>query len=316
MLAGLARDGGLYVPESWPQLAPGRDRGAGRAALRGGGVPGDAALRRRRLRRRRVPRDPRPRLCRLRPRRAGAAGADRGERLAARAVPRADARVQGRGDAADRPAVRGEPEAVGAAADHRRRDQRRHRLGGDRGVPRPGGRRGLHPLPRRPGLGGAAPADDDAARGERARAGDRRRLRRRAGAGEGPVQRPRLPRRGRARRGQLDQLGAGAGADGLLFHRRGGARRAAPAGQLRGADRQLRRRLRRLRGEAHGAADRAAGDRHQPERHPAPHARDRRAPARRRGALDQPVDGHPGQLELRAAALRALRPRGRRRWRR
>ena len=36
----------------------------------------------------------------------------------------------------------------------------------------------------------------------------------------------------------------------------------------------------------------------------------------RRRAVDQPVDGHPGQLELRAAALRALRPRGRRRWRR
>ena len=63
--------------------------------------------------------------------------------------------------------------------------------------------------------------------------------------------------------------------------------------------------------QAHGAADRAAGDRHQPERHPAPDARDRRAPAGGRGAVDQPVDGHPGQLELRAAALRALRPRGR-----
>ena len=49
---------------------------------------------------------------------------------------------------------------------------------------------------------------------------------------EGHVQRPRLPRRRRARRGQLDQLGAGAGADRLLLHRRGRARRAAPAGQL------------------------------------------------------------------------------------
>ena len=89
------------------------------------------------------------------------------------------------------------------------------------------GGRGLHPLPRRPGVGGAAPADDDAGRGQRACAGDRRRLRRRAGAAEGSLQRPRLPRRGRARRGQLDQLGAGAGADGLLLHRRRGARRAA-----------------------------------------------------------------------------------------
>ena len=52
---------------------------------------------------------------------------------------------------------------------------------------------------------------------------------------------------GRARRGQLDQLGAGAGADRLLLHRRRRARRAAPPGQLHGADRQLRRHLRRLR---------------------------------------------------------------------
>ena len=112
--------------------------------------------------------------------------------------------------------------------------------------------------------------------------------------------------------GQLDQLGAGAGAGGLLLHRRGRARRAAPPGQLHRADRQFRRRLRRLRRQAHGAADRAAGDRHQPQRHPAP----RRSTAGRTSgggvrALDQPVDGHPGQLELRAAAVRALRPRRR-----
>ena len=109
---------------------------------------------------------------------------------------------------------------------------------------------------------------------------------------------------------QLDQLGPRAGADRLLLHRRRRPRRAAPAGQLHRADRQLRRHLRRLGREADGPADRPAGDRHQPERHPAPHADDRRAPPRRRAALDQPVDGHRGQLQLRAAAVRALRPRG------
>ena len=63
-----------------------------------------------------------------------------------------------------------------------------------------------------------------------------------------------------------------------------------------------------------GPADRAAGDRDQPERHPAPRA-DRRASYTHRGrdALDQPVDGHPGQLELRARAVRRLRPRRQRR---
>ena len=27
LLAGLARDGGLYMPQTWPDLGPGRDRG-------------------------------------------------------------------------------------------------------------------------------------------------------------------------------------------------------------------------------------------------------------------------------------------------
>ena len=68
-----------------------------------------------------------------------------------------------------------------------------------------------------------------------------------------------------------------AGADRLLFHRRRGAWRAAAEGHLRRADRQFRRHLRRLRRQAHGAADRAAGDRHQRQRHSRPHAGDRRA---------------------------------------
>ena len=59
--------------------------------------------------------------------------------------------------------------------------------------------------------------------------GGDRRLRRRAGAGEGHVQRPCLSRRGGARGRELDQLGAGAGAGRLLLHRRRGARGAAPA---------------------------------------------------------------------------------------
>jgi threonine synthase len=33
MLAGLARDGGLYVPESWPTLSPRHHRGLRRRAL-------------------------------------------------------------------------------------------------------------------------------------------------------------------------------------------------------------------------------------------------------------------------------------------
>ena len=33
-LAGLARDGGLYVPESWPRFPPEKDRRPFRPALR------------------------------------------------------------------------------------------------------------------------------------------------------------------------------------------------------------------------------------------------------------------------------------------
>ena len=79
-----------------------------------------------------------------------------------------------------------------------------------------------------------------------------------------------------ALRRQLDQLGAHRGAGGLLLHRRGRARRAASQACLHGADREFRRRLCRLCRHAHGPADRPAGDRHQRQRHPGAHARDRR----------------------------------------
>ena len=100
-------------------------------------------------------------------------------------------------------------------------------------------------------------------------------LRRLPGHREGPVQPPRLPRPRPPVRRQLDQLGAHRGAGGLLLHRGGDARRAAPQGRLHRADRQLRRHLRGLCRAAHGAADRPPGDRHQRQRHPGPHARHR-----------------------------------------
>ncbi len=55
---------------------------------------------------------------------------------------------------------------------------------------------------------------------------NRRHLRRLPGDREGAVQRPGLPRAGEALGGQFDQLCADRGAGGLLFHRRGGAGRA------------------------------------------------------------------------------------------
>ena len=76
--------------------------------------------------------------------------------------------------------------------------------------------------------------------------------------------------RAAARRRQLHQLGARRRPDQLLLRRRRGARRPASPDAVLRADRQLRRRLRRLCRPAHGPADGAAGDRHQRERHPAP----------------------------------------------
>ena len=62
---------------------------------------------------------------------------------------------------------------------------------------------------------------------------------------------------------------------------------------------------------AHGPADRPAGDRDQRQRHSGPHARDRRVRTARRGADHLAVDGHPGLVEFRTAAVRRLWPRRR-----
>ena len=78
------------------------------------------------------------------------------------------------------------------------------------------------------------------------------------------------------------------------------------------ADRQLRQRARRLGRPADGRADRAARDRLQPQRHPHPLPRRPASMATVGGRADaQPEHGHPGVVELRAAAVRAERPRRR-----
>ena len=172
-------------------------------------------------------------------------------------------------------------------------------------------RRPVRAVSARPHLRRAAADDDHRRRRQRPCARDRRHLRRLPGDREGPVQPPRLPRPGAALGRQLDQLGAHRRAGGLLLHRRGRARRAASQGRVHGADRQFRRHLRRLRRHAHGPADRPAGDRHQRQRHPGAHARDRQLRAARGGGDHLAVDGHPGVVEFRAAAVRGLRPRRR-----
>ena len=58
---------------------------------------------------------------------------------------------------------------------------------------------------------------------------------------------------------------------------------------------------------ADGAADRPARDRLEQQRHPHPLGRRRLARRRAGGAHLQPVDGHPGVVQPRAAAVRAVR---------
>ena len=148
-------------------------------------------------------------------------------RVGARAVPRADARLQGRRDAAARAADGPCPRRRGERIDDRRRDLRRHRRRGDRSVRRARAHRPFHPLSRGPRLPGPAAADDDDGGGECPCHRGQGHVRRLPGDGEGAVQRSRLPRPSGAHRRQLDQLGADRRADRLLLHRCRGARRAA-----------------------------------------------------------------------------------------
>ena len=187
------------------------------------------------------------RLRRFRPRRGRAAAPARRQRLAARAVPRADARVQGRRPAAARAAVRAFPHPARARDHHRRRDLGRHRLGGDRGVRRARAHGDRDPASARADLRGPAPPDDHGHRRKRPQRRDRGHLRRLPGAAEGAVCRRGFPQPLRSRRDQLDQLGPDHRPGGVLRHRSGRVGRALAPGRLRRADRQLRRRVRRLR---------------------------------------------------------------------
>ena len=93
----------------------------------------------------------------------------------------------------------------------------------------------------RPHLRSAAADDDDHRRLQHSCARDRRHLRRLPGDREGPVQSPPLSRPGGAVRRQLHQLGARGCADRLLLHVRSCARRPLARRRLHGADRQFRR---------------------------------------------------------------------------
>ena len=168
MLAGLARDGGLYVPETWPTLMTDTIAGfAGKPYAEvavevikpfvGDGHPGSRSR----------PHGARG-LRHLPPSGDRAADAARAQPVRARAVPRADARLQGPRHAAGRAADGPRAAATRRAHHHRGGDLGRHRRRRGRGVPRPrpGGRGGA--VPARPHFRGAAAHDDHGAGRQRA----------------------------------------------------------------------------------------------------------------------------------------------------
>ena len=172
---------------------------------------------------------------------------------------------------------------------------------------------------------------------QRPRHRGRGQFRRLPGAGEGDVQRSRLPRRGRPVRRQLDQLGADRGADRLLLHRGGRARRAAPPVSFTVPTGNFGDIFAGYVAKRMGLPIDRLIDRHQRQRHPGAHAR---RPAATRSPASSPTTspsmdiqvssnferllfeahGRDGAAVRRLMAslsqVRSLRHRGRRRWRR
>ena len=172
--------------------------------------------------------------------------------------------------------------------------------------------RRLHHVSARARVGRAAPADDDGRRAERPRARDRGLVRRLPGDREGALRPPGLQKRDAPVGREFHQLGARRCAGRLLLHRRRRSGRAAPEDRVLRADRQFRRHPRRLGRGPDGPADRRPHHRDERQRHPRARARDRalRGDGRRADVLA--LHGHPGLLEFRAPSLRGGRTRPRR----
>ena len=226
LLAGLAEDGGLFVPEAWPSFAAGELR-----AMRGLDYPALAAKL-------------------LAPFTAGCFDEADLLRLARRAYAGFDhpATAPLRHLAADDwllelfhgptlafkdfamqllaamfdevLARRGERVTIVGATSGDTGAAAVHAFAGKRQV------RDRDAAPARPRLAGAAPADDHRAGPERAERRGPRHVRRLPGPGEGDVRRRPVPGRHAPHGGQLDQLGPGGGAGGLL--RLGGAAAGRP----------------------------------------------------------------------------------------
>ena len=258
LLTGLARDGGLFLPETWPSLDLNSlmgldypDLARGSRSLLGGRIK-EAEF---------------AGLVRKATRSAisgGAPEAGRRPDLAPGAVPWADPGLQGCGPAAPGPALRPSPGGAGPAGDHRRRPPATPA----RPPSRPAGTDFidifiLHPRPpRQRRQMTAAPAPTCAISRSRAPSDDCR--------GKGHVRRRSF--RTSMRLGAVNSInGAGSLPRSSITWPRPWPWYFPPApGRLRRADGQFRQDLCRLCRPGHGAAHREADRRFQQQRHPVP----------------------------------------------
>ena len=170
--------------------------------------------------------DDRGRLFRLPARRHGAARSDRPQSFRARALPRADAGVQGFRHAMARP--RHEPRAAPSAAYARPFWARPPGDTGAAAIEAFGGQiadRRLYPLSAGARVRRAAPPDDDGRQAQCPRAGDRGHVRRLPAHRQGLVRRSGFPRRDEPVGREFDQLGPHPRTDRLLLRRRRRSRR-------------------------------------------------------------------------------------------
>ena len=198
LLAGLAEDGGLYVPEAWPHFVPADWR-----ALRGLPYPALAARVMRPFVGDAIPFATFEALCHdayagfghpaVVPLVQLETGLFVQELFHGPTLAFKDMALQLLGRLFDHVLTRARP-----ARDDRRRHLGRHRLGGDRGLRRPGAHRHRDPAPRGPHQRGAAAADDHGAGRQRRQHRDRGHFRRLPGPGEGDVRRRAVPRRAAA----------------------------------------------------------------------------------------------------------------------
>ena len=304
MLTGLARDGGLYVPEAWPQLSPETIAGFfGRPYWEVAVDVIRAVCRRRNFRRRSRPHGQRG-LRHVPPSGGGSARPDRPQSIRAGAVSRSDLAFK---DVAMQLISRLMDHVLakrGAAHHHRGRDLGRYRRRRGRCVRGSRQCRSGRAVSAWPDLRGAAADDDDDGRRQRSRARDRRHFDDCQAIVKGLFNHHSF--RDAVSLSGVNSINWARIVAQVVYYFTSAVALGAPRahGGFHRADREFRRHLRRLRRQADGLAGALAAHRRQRQRYPAAHAEDRHLRGARGSRHGVAVDGHPGLVEFRAAVVR------------